>query len=339
MGAGLHGLNGLSPAVAYKIYYMYVVPRLLSGLEATIVTTHEMVELERFHRFSLRCLQHLPERTPIPAIYCLIGALPIEGQLDMRYLTLFGSIVRRSGSKIYKLAKRQLIMKDPSSYSWFSKITILLYKYGLMSPLDLFVLAPGKEAWKKIVKSAVFSFWRDRLLAVAEEKKSLRFSNLGAYFGKAHHVWDSAVKNQRDTRRATIKAKLLTGTYMLQGNRAVWDAGKHKRADPTCPLCHTEAEDRLHFIIRCPVLDGCRISFVAKLFATMESHNLDISPFCISEELLFQLVMDCTHPSVLDVLQLDVVHDIEVVHEIESHSRIMCHALHYRRAQLLGYNP
>jgi hypothetical protein len=35
MGAGLHGLNGVNPKVAIHLIQIYVMPRLLYGLEIT----------------------------------------------------------------------------------------------------------------------------------------------------------------------------------------------------------------------------------------------------------------------------------------------------------------
>ena len=34
MGAGLHGTNGLPPALCLRVYHTYVLPRMLYGLEA-----------------------------------------------------------------------------------------------------------------------------------------------------------------------------------------------------------------------------------------------------------------------------------------------------------------
>ena len=90
MGAGLHGLNGVGPAVSMSMYNSYVIPVLMYGLEALVLTTAETEAIETYHRTTLRQLQHLPKSTAIPAIYLLAGALPAEGLCDTRVLLLFG---------------------------------------------------------------------------------------------------------------------------------------------------------------------------------------------------------------------------------------------------------
>jgi hypothetical protein len=336
MGAGLHGLNGIIPTISYMIYNIYVVPRLLSGLEATLVSTKDVVELEKFHRNTLRCIQHLPMRTANAAIYSLLGAWPIEAQLDMRYLSLFGSIARRFGSKIQRLAIRQCIMKDASTYSWFSRVTSLLYKYNLPSPLDILNLAPHKEPWKKIVKQAVKTFWTKHLTIELSEKSSLRYLNpLQCAIGRPHQIWVNTQFSPRDVRRSTIKIKLLTGTYMLQGNKATWDRGAYHRVNACCPICHTAPEDRKHFLVKCPGLSQCRDPFLAQLLHCMQQHNIIVQPTITPEDALLQLILDCTHPN----LNSNMSADSDECVRVERITQRMCYAMHYKRAQILNYRP
>ena len=46
MGAGLHGLNGVNPKVAIHLIQIYVMSRLLYGLEITTLTQNEIQKLE-----------------------------------------------------------------------------------------------------------------------------------------------------------------------------------------------------------------------------------------------------------------------------------------------------
>jgi hypothetical protein len=46
MGAGLHGLNGVNPKVAIHLIQIYVMPRLLYGLEFTTLRQNEIQKLE-----------------------------------------------------------------------------------------------------------------------------------------------------------------------------------------------------------------------------------------------------------------------------------------------------
>ena len=46
---GLHGSNGLTPSVCFRIYSTYVLPRLLYGLEINVLLQKHLVLLENFH--------------------------------------------------------------------------------------------------------------------------------------------------------------------------------------------------------------------------------------------------------------------------------------------------
>ena len=42
MGAGLHGINGINPLIAWKLWRTFVVPRMLYGIETLEITTTDM---------------------------------------------------------------------------------------------------------------------------------------------------------------------------------------------------------------------------------------------------------------------------------------------------------
>ena len=63
MGAGLHGTNGISPVIAWRMYLTYVLPRLLYNPEVRKLTATQVTRIEQFHRSTLRAIQGLPDRT------------------------------------------------------------------------------------------------------------------------------------------------------------------------------------------------------------------------------------------------------------------------------------
>jgi hypothetical protein len=70
MGAGLHGLNGVNPKVAIHHIQIYVMPRLLYGLEITTLRHNEIQKLEIYvKKLLLKQVQNLPERTANEATY------------------------------------------------------------------------------------------------------------------------------------------------------------------------------------------------------------------------------------------------------------------------------
>jgi hypothetical protein len=42
MGAGLHGINGINPLIAWKLWRTFVVPRMLYEIETLKITTTDM---------------------------------------------------------------------------------------------------------------------------------------------------------------------------------------------------------------------------------------------------------------------------------------------------------
>ena len=66
--------------------------------------------------------------------------------------------------------------------------------------------------------------------------------------GIIHHIWSTVRDNIHDSRRGQIKCKILTGTYILQANRAT---SNHYTVIPTCKLCCNDPEIRQHFVWEC----------------------------------------------------------------------------------------
>jgi hypothetical protein len=225
MGVGLHGLNGLSPVIGHKLYTIYVLPRLLSGVETIILNQAELDALEGFHRKTLRQIQNLPPRTAIPAIYILTGALPIEAEIDKRKLSLLGAIARDNSTKLAKIAERQLVMKTQDSNSWFVATTQISYKYGLPSPLDTIADPPTKGAWKSTTHDAITYYWTTKLRADSVVKSTLQklsSSNFNRTGPTPHSLWASVQLCPRDIQRAAYQAKMITGTYTLQSHRNIF---------------------------------------------------------------------------------------------------------------------
>ena len=81
MGSGFHGTNGIGAVTCYKIYYTYVLPKLINGLEVLQLKKKHVDNLETFHRKSIRDLHSLPQIIATAAIYLLVGAIPIEAKL------------------------------------------------------------------------------------------------------------------------------------------------------------------------------------------------------------------------------------------------------------------
>ena len=93
----------------------------------------------------------------------------------------------------------------------------------------------SKSEWKRILNEAVHSHIENMLRADTTDKSSLKYINPNSLkVGQTHHVWSTVSNCLTDSKRAQLKCKLLTGTYILQGNRAAFN---QYTVNPTCKLC------------------------------------------------------------------------------------------------------
>ncbi len=215
-------------------------------------------------------------------------------------------------------------MKDMKSKSWFVGVSKTLNKYDLPSAHDLLYDPPSKSEWKHKAKTAVHNFWNNKLRQDAASKSSLKYLNTNSCkIGSIHPIWDTVELNQRDVYRATIKVKLLTGTYNLQGNRARFNQFD---IDPTCLLCSSEPETRGHFLVSCHVLHQQRSVFISQLETECEKlHPGCWSSVAADPASLTQLILDPTYYTCYPNLHICT----------EPISRLLIYRLHVTRSAIL----
>ena len=74
----------LSPSTQLHIWRTCNLPILLSGLEALPIRPGNTKSLELFQRKILRSFLKISQTSPRPAVYFLLGELPVEGLLHIR---------------------------------------------------------------------------------------------------------------------------------------------------------------------------------------------------------------------------------------------------------------
>ena len=247
MGTGFHGVNGISPDISIKIYQCYVIPRMLYGLEAIVLTSKQQQLLERQHRKILRQLQSLPTRTATCAVLLASGSLPIEAVLDTQIACLLHNISQLDDKYLVSTGLYQLSCNSPNSKSWFVYTDTRLARYGLKAT-DILQGLTDKPFLKRTIRNKSFL----DLCTEAADKSSLQYLDPGICKpGKRHPVWTTVHCNPTETRQAIVKAKLLTGTYVLQCTKSAFN--QHS-VDPTCKLCAGAIENVTHFLLLCPAL-------------------------------------------------------------------------------------
>ena len=323
MGAGFHGHNGLNPTVTKTIYNLYVLPRLLYGLETVILLQKDIDILNDFHKDVLRRIQHLPQRTALPVVYGLVGLFPIEFELHRRQFTLFGNIIREDCIE-KNLAFRQLAVKDDNSHSWFIMIKKNLYKYGLPSPYELLENPPSKYVWKKAVNGKLVEYWKERLASETLKKTSLKFWNPNNIeYNVCSQIWARAGRDTVSVHKANIHVKLLSGTYILQKNKARFN---QYEVSSLCPLCGIEPEDLVHFMLTCEKLEEARQPFITNLQKLITSHHGSHWWTQLGDRDRVQLILDNTKLTEINEPARMQIWDI---------SRGLCYILHSKRSAIL----
>ncbi len=324
MGAGLHGLNGLNPVAATKLYDIYVMPVLLNSLEALILTKGELQKLEDFYRATLKHLQHLPVATANPAVYLLLGVLPLEARIHKKVLTLFVNILQRAGSVEEQVIRRQLATKSMNSHSWTVMLRKIFQQYELPSVYEVLRQPPTKPEWKFRVNECVKNIWLRLLVEEASSMKTLRYLNVAACrIGKPHPVWTCYKTDPITTTKMAIHAKLLVERYPLYGGSA-----RKRGCCTTCQLCKEEEETLGHFLLRCPILQAVRNTKMMKLLSMIQylvCTNQATLPTGEPEDVLIKIILDPSHLGVKQQTE-------ETLFEL---GRNLCFDLHNRRSIML----
>ena len=327
MNTGLHGANGLSPEVSYQIYKIYVFPRLLYGLEIIPLNKTQLEKINRYHVKTLRNLQSLPQRTATSAVYLLLGALPIEGELHKRLLSLLYSVIKSENKCLQDLVERQLACSFNNLHSFFNVAGQILLKYELPSLNELVISDISKFQWKRTCIKAIHSFWTKVFVKDAKSKKSLKYLETSSLrVGSAHLVWRD-LETAAQVKRSIVRARILTGTYTLQANRHTFSK---KTVDSTCNHCQLEAEDLQHMVCRCPVFYEYR-NVAVKQLKDIVLQKCEYS------------VWDCHFTSWSNILRVLVCPDFiqhvlpdlkNHVKDIEQISRELFYKIHVKKLQL-----
>ena len=329
-GPGMQARRGLSPIVSLHTWTIYAIPRSLYGIEVLNTTAHDLLQLERMQRKVLKHIQGLPDRTATLAVYVLIGAEPIETILDRNVLTLFINISRLQGTRENDILHQQIKYGNQTKGALLDKVNQSLYKLDLPTAEKLFHNPPNKHSWSKLVKKAVCSYWRDQWQEEKSTKSSLKYLQIQQVpIGNPHNLWKSIKLNQHEVRSAETKARILTGTYTLQINAAKYN-GTQTSAE--CQLCHKEDEDLEHFILRCADLQICRTQPLLSLERICNTARPSSYLQLQTEGLLLQMILDCTHTDIEQLVRLNKKLQIDV----ERLSHQLVQKLHLRRTLILN---
>ena len=126
----------LPPSVQAHLWRTYSLP----------IWPADMGPLKITHNKILIGFLKLSHSSPIPALYFLLGELPIEARLHLDILSLFYNIWNNPKTTIYKIAQYLLQMAADSSLTWAAHLRTIWLMHNLPNPLELM---PSGSTWKK----------------------------------------------------------------------------------------------------------------------------------------------------------------------------------------------
>ena len=117
-------------------------------------------------------------------------------------------------------------------------------------------------------KKSLMSFTSCLVQNVFTALKNLSVNNLRV--GTTHLIWRTVESSVTDVRKAIVKARILTGTYILQKNRHTFSSGT---VDAVCRHCYLEDEDLLYLTSRCPAVYNIRSNTIGHLRDIIVTHS------------------------------------------------------------------
>ena len=192
--------------------------------------------LEAHYKKTIQNLQRLQNNTPRAVVYFLAGALPFEGILHRKQLSLFNMICHLTSDPLNIHARYALEELPLTAHSWFFQVRDICYKYGLPSPIQMLNTPPPKLRFKSQVRLKVQEYWQGLLRAEVLSLSSLKYFKPHFYsLSKPHPVWRSAASNPFECSKSSVLALMMSGRYRTDYLCRHWSNNKQGYClAPTC---------------------------------------------------------------------------------------------------------
>jgi hypothetical protein len=286
----------LSPLVQIHLWRTYHIPVLVSGLSAQPIRPTTIKPMAVFQNKIMRGILKLSNTSPIPAIYFLLGELPVEGILHINTLSIFHTIRSNSDTTVSKIIMYILMMCKSNSTTWSNHLQLLCQKYSLPSPLAL--LQSGslwtKQAWNTLVRTRVTVWYEKEFRRLSLSNSKMQYLNvqLNGLSGAPHPCLLNIITTQ-DVKKLRLHLKFLTGDF-LTNERLNLD---QPNLSPACQLCHAPVESSEHVLVVCKATQEVRSRLIPDLMNTVAQ----VQPTCKLLEshppqasILAQFLLDCS---------------------------------------------
>ena len=214
----------LSPVVQVHLWRACSLPVLLSGLPALPIRPSNMKSLGLFQQKVLRGFLKLSNSSPTPALFFLLGELPVEGVLHIRTLSLLHNILSNPGTTVYTMIVYILKMCNSNSTTWSNHVQLLSQQYGLPSPLSVLLQehAHTKEEWNSRVKTMVTSWHERKLRAMSLSNSKMIYLNVQVHglSGRPHPIIQN-IYNTQDAKKLRLHLKFLTCNFLTNTSLAL----------------------------------------------------------------------------------------------------------------------
>ena len=135
-------------------------------------------------------------------------------------------------------------------------------------------------------------------------------------------------KTRIAVKKSILKARIITGTLVLQKDRHRFNKFD---ISSTCPMCKLEEEDIIYFLLKCPLLAGARQEPFRRLKNEVINNSEDGTWLRIfnNEERFTTLIIDCRNYSET------FTDSVSVMDRIGELSIELCYSLYVRRLQCM----
>ena len=323
-------------AAALRIESVYAVPVLLSGIASLVLTSSQVNMIDQHYIYTLRNLMKAYHSTPRSFVLFMCGSLPASALLNLRQLSLFSMICRRPGDPLHTRALYSLTCVKPSSKSWFTMIRTVCHMYGLPHPLTLLREPLSKEAFKRMTKSHVISFWEEKLRAEASLLPSLECFH--PYFHsliRPHPLLSTPGSNPHEVSKAVVQCKMKSGRYRTSLLARHWSPTNPNGFCPA-PTCQGIPETLQHLLILCPYYIEIRIRLIkiwTQPLTISELHNFLVAVLSGPPDQLLNFILDPTsHHQIIHLCQAN---GQELLKPLFYLTRTWCYSIHKHRLKLL----
>ena len=332
LGSALSFKCKLAPVVQLHLWKTYSLPVLCSGLSALPIRPTAMKPLQVFQQKILRGFLKLSPTSPVPAMFFLLGELPIEATLHINILGLFYTILNNPQTKVFKIVAYIMKMADQKSTTWSHHVRLLCLKYNLPDPLMLLGQPPmSKSSWKTLVKTRVTVFHENQQRLKAKSNSKLTNFNVDLLgLAGAPHPAVQYIKVPQEAMKMRAHIKMLSGDFLSYEVLA-----NERGGSPHCRLCTAEVESVQHILTECSATSDTRQCLYPDLLNLISSiqPDSDVLNVRLEKSTLTQFILDPTSMNLNNSCRISFSHPR--LQDLLDLSRAWCTGITKQRGRLL----